>query len=252
MNDLRLWANYYYNMGFNVTYIIPEQNSGKAKNIYKSPTNDRYKIANMRQSFEEMRSFDYENSSGIGTVLGFNNLRALDFDGHETTEKNFNNFIERCLRLLNLPSSYEWVVRTPNNGFHIIIYAPNHRFPIDDNMTKAFTPNVNTYSNYGKGDNYVLKHIELRWNKHLVLPPSRNKDGKIYEFYSTKIPISLPKEINNDNLKDLLDELCFDKDEDETNLLGSYNQFYGWLFELTEQNRIYKERLFDKYHNDYY
>ena len=32
MKDLRLWANYYYNMGFNVTHIIPHLNEGKAKN----------------------------------------------------------------------------------------------------------------------------------------------------------------------------------------------------------------------------
>lgn len=35
MKDLRLWANYYYNMGFNVTHIIPKLNEGKAKH----PTN---------------------------------------------------------------------------------------------------------------------------------------------------------------------------------------------------------------------
>ncbi|MBA7518860.1 hypothetical protein ES705_10934 [subsurface metagenome] len=42
--------------------------------------NDRHKIQNLRQSLSEMQGFDWENSKGIGTVLGFNNLRALDFD----------------------------------------------------------------------------------------------------------------------------------------------------------------------------
>jgi hypothetical protein len=41
MNNLRLWANFYYNMGFNLTHIIAELNS-HAKNPYKSATNDRF------------------------------------------------------------------------------------------------------------------------------------------------------------------------------------------------------------------
>ena len=240
MNNLRLWAKYYYDMGFNVTHINPDKNRGKAKNIYKSPTNDRHKIANTRQSLEEMQNFDYENSTGIGTVLGFNNLRALDFDGlefnhgYKITEEAFKNFIKKCLKLLNLPLSYEWVVRTPNFGFHIIIYAPEHTFSIEEDKTKAFTPNINTYSK----DAVYPKHIELRWNKHLVLPPSININNNMYTFYFCDIPRDMPKKINNNNLKDLLDELCFDEYENNDNLFGCYNAYYGWLFEASYEEKV--------------
>jgi hypothetical protein len=59
MKDLRLWANYYYNMGFNITHINAKQNQ-KAKNPYKSATTDRFVIQNRRQELSEMQNFDWE------------------------------------------------------------------------------------------------------------------------------------------------------------------------------------------------
>lgn len=76
MKNLRLWADYYYNCGFNVTHIIPRLNINKSKNIFKSPTNDRHMLANNRQILADMHEFDWGNSIGIGCVLGFNRLRG--------------------------------------------------------------------------------------------------------------------------------------------------------------------------------
>jgi len=229
MNNLRLWANYYYNMGFNITHIVPEENIGKAKNIYKSPTNNRYKIANIRRSIEEMQSFDYENSTGIGTILGFNNLRAFDFDKWNNQGICESKIIE-SLELLELPLDYEWVVKTPSGGFHIIFYAPYHHFPIKDNKTKAFTPNSNLCYNNNKCDNF-FKHLELRYDKHLVLPPSYREDGKKYKFYFVDAPKKLPKEISNENLKNLLDKFCFTQYDTTNHLKGAYNDYLSHAFE---------------------
>lgn len=220
MNDLRLWANYYYNMGFNVTHIIPHLNEGKAKNTYKSPTNDRHILKNRRQTIEELNSYEWENSTGIGVVLGFSNLRALDFDftksGFERIyppqppdyiDKHYFNsfelFVKEVLHLLGLPMDYEWVVKTPNKGFHIIVLAENHNFPIKDNLTKAFTPNDLTYSGT------ALKSIELRWDKHLVLPPSLNEDVVKYKYMHCNFPTKKPLFIKNEGLIRMLNELCF-------------------------------------------
>lgn len=203
MTNLRLWANYYYNMGFNVTHIIPAKNKGKAKNIYKSPTNDRYKIANVRQSKVDMQNLDWENSLGIGAVLGFNNFRALDFDFHNHSECDKYKFIKKAISLLGLPHNYEWVVKTPNRGFHILFFSKQHKFKVKGNLTKAFTPNVKTY------DNIALKQIELRWDKHLVLPPSINQKNNNYKFFNFT-PKWEPLEISIDNLYNLLNEFCYD------------------------------------------
>lgn len=249
MNDLRLWANYYYNMGFNVTHIIPELNKGKAKNIYKSPTNDRHKIANVRQSLSEMQSLDWESSSGIGVVLGFNNLRALDFDfyyeggvsriyppqpPHYFDKEYFsttNTFIQHTLFLLGLPIDYEWVTITPSGGFHILFYSKQHRFSVKENLTKAFMPNDLTYSGVG------LKHIELRWDKHLILPPSINKDGIFYKFYNNKYPKKTPSEIDVNKLYSMLDEYCFDNIYNRT----GYNTMLGDYYETMEDTSFLQQ-----------
>jgi hypothetical protein len=176
MKELRLWANYYYNMGFNITHIIPSLNEGKAKNPYKSPTNDRHKIKNCRQSLNDVQSFYWEISTGIGVVLGFNNLRCIDFDfdiidtNHNFGDDEINLFIKAVLKLLNLPSNYEWVTKTPSGGFHILFYAGDHNLKVIDNKTKAFLPNKKYYDSFF--NRVKFSHIELRWDKHLVLPPS--------------------------------------------------------------------------------
>lgn len=243
MNDLRLWANYYYNMGFNVTHINARKNQS-AKNPYKSATNDRFEIQNRRQELSELQSFDWENSDGIGAVLGFNNLRALDFDFYihsacfeknkkgvfpmyplQTWEvdkpyfKNNEAFIAKALNLLGLPEEYEWVIKTPSGGFHIIIFSSWHQFTIRNNRTKAFIPNSLTYSRTG------LKRIEFRWNKHLVLPPSKNVSQDNYFFKNGAIPKNPPYEIDIKHFHTLLDEFCYEKIENES----GYNLYYHRL-----------------------
>lgn len=247
MNDLRLWANFYYNMGFNVTHIIPKQNEGKAKNPYKSATNDRYKIANIRQPISELQNLNWDDSEGIGVVLGFNNIRALDFDfinnngvsriyplqPPDYTEKHYfkNNdtFLQYTLYLLGLPKKYEWVIKTPSGGFHIIFYAPYHKFALKENLTKAFTPNGLVHDSIG------LEHIELRWDKHLVLPPSINDNGINYEFYYKKIPKHYPQELSLQDIKSLLDELCYD--EYDINKTG-YNLYRSGHYDNNDEEAI--------------
>lgn len=234
-NNLRLWANFYYNMGFNVTHIIPYLNEGKAKNPYKSPTNNRHILKNQRQTIAELNSFAWEISTGIGVVLGFNNLRAIDFDFYcyeweknehlnklsiERIDKIINGFIKKALDKLDLPNDYEWVIRTPNGGFHILIYSDSLPFLVEQNKTKAFIPNKNYYEKFGKyyhNTNYVphFSHIELRWDKHLVLPPSINKEYKKYGFRSDCIPKTLPIIVSQNSILSFLNEFCYDEKENE-------------------------------------
>ena len=80
MENLAKWGEYYNNLGFKVTHINPLLNDPKRKKIYKAPTNNRHLLKTQKQTKEDVLSLDWENSSGIGTVLGCNNLRAIDVD----------------------------------------------------------------------------------------------------------------------------------------------------------------------------
>lgn len=250
MNKLIFWANYYYNMGFNVTHIDAKKNQS-AKNPYKSATNNRYLLQNRRQELSELQSLDWENSDGIGVVLGFNNLRAIDFDFYcyewqkykwlnevptEKTEKIICSIVQKALSKLKLPSNYEWVIRTPNGGFHILIYSEPHPFNISQNKTKAFVPNKKYYEKYGGhffNDNCVprFSHLELRWDKHLVLPPSTNAESKTYQILSNNIPNNPPKVVTQDVIIALLNEFCYDEVEKES----GYNLFLS-IYEEEAKN----------------
>lgn len=259
MNDLRLWANYYYNMGFNVTHIIPHLNEGKAKNPYKSPSNDRHILKNRRQTIEELNSYDWGNSTGIGAVLGFNNLRAIDFDFHrwnrDVLPDKRNQLIHLSLQLLDLPENYEWVILTPNGGFHIIIFSNHYSIPVKQGLTRAFTPNIKYYHYCDEYDisAYHFRRIELRWDKHLVLPPSKIEtiihqetddrsfqtpfsEMNNYVFYFQKIPKKLPHEIKESDLKNLLNEICYDEYE-HSNKKG-YNLHLSDYYDNNDNERI--------------
>lgn len=242
MKGLRLWANYYFNMGFNVTHINAEKNRS-AKNPYKSATNDRFLLQNKRQELSNLQSFDWENADGVGVVLGFGNLRALDFDFYDKGVapiyplqewevdkpfyKNNETFITKTLSLLGLPEEYEWVIKTPSGGFHIIVYSSCHKFPIRDDRTKTFIPNELTYSRTG------LKQIELRWSKHLVLPPSNSANNENYYFKNKMIPKSYPFEIKIKNIDDLLMEFSYQEYATGTpfsntgDFMSGYNLYYS-------------------------
>ena len=76
MNEIFNAALKYHDLGFNLTYINPKKNDPLKKNIYKAQqTTDKKK--KKKQEFDELVSFDWKNSSGVGTVLGYKKLRAI-------------------------------------------------------------------------------------------------------------------------------------------------------------------------------
>ena len=200
MNKYFLYANYYYNFGFNVTCILNERNEHTSPGpvILKSPSHEWTHFKNTRQSLKTLHSYKWGKAKGIGIVLGYNGLRALDID-----ECYDFSVIPDFLSILDLPSDYEWVMKSgSHNGFHILFYADEHKFEVAKNKIKAF-----------KSERF--KHIELRWIGHLVLPPSIHFTLNNYEFLKPIIPKFAPTKINNDNLYLLLDKYCKRKSQEK-------------------------------------
>ena len=193
MDTYFLYANYYYNFGFNVTCILNERNehTDPGPNILKSPSHEWTHFSHTRQSLTTLHAYQWEKAKGLGLVLGYNNLRALDID-----ECHDLSIIPDFLDILDLPQDYEWVMKSgSHNGFHILFYAEEHKFEVAKNKIKAF-----------KSDRF--KHIELRWIGHLVLPPSIHISFNKYEFLNPVIPKRKPQKIENENLYVLLDKYC--------------------------------------------
>jgi hypothetical protein len=230
-------------MGFNITHIIPKVNQYKenCRNPFKSSTNDRTNLGDKRQAHSEFEAFNWDDAVGIGTVLGFNNLRALDFDGC----KDFQ-FIQTVLEKLNLDKSYEWLIRSGSeNGFHIIFYAEMHKYLPDNERTKAFIPNQNNALNFSR--------VELRWTKHLILPPSLSNEFKNYKFINCELPLSKPVYVDISTIETLINFLCVE--EDGNSNLGSYgiteyeNEFLDFT-PINSDDEEYDNE--DDYVHDYY
>jgi len=231
MKNLRDWAKYYYNLGFNVTHIVPEKND-PVKKIFKAPTNNRQLITFRRQDRDEMLSYDWDNATGIGMVLERDNIRAIDIDHksilkYDSNQKlsNLRNIIDDFLISVNLPADYPWVVETPTKGFHIIIQTndlpynlsinPNSKYK--EKQLKAFLPNrknQKVYPSFG--------HFEMRWRYHLTLPPSISKDGNQYNFINGT-PNCLPQEIKIEDVLCFVEKYCLEKDIDRK--VNGYNLF---------------------------
>lgn len=222
-----LYANFYHNLGMNVTHIKGNPNEERT---YKRPTDPKWDEHNI----EYINAQDWENATGIGVMLGSNQFRAIDIDkmfcgnqywadSKEEKEQMFLDFIHTCLELLELPADYSWVVKSgSHSGCHIIIkaqdiqnfnidtisYSPNSEFRVHDNLRQT-----------GAWDDIFLR-MELRWNDYLVLPPSIHSSGNLYEFYFKKTPNSIPLEVSIDALNNLLDYFCADDEYISCNYKG--------------------------------
>lgn len=231
MTDLNDWAVFYYDLGFNVTHIVPSKND-PSKYIYKAPTNSRQLITHRRQEINEMQSYDWENATGIGMILGRNNIRALDVDHLSKLKKystqnlsNLKPIIDEFLVDAKLPVNYPWVVQTPSKGYHIIIKTQDLPFktaisPLSlygEKKTKAFKLNNKNQKKYPS-----FGHFDLRWDLHLTLPPSISKENKKYIFING-IPESEPSEVKLEKVLSFIEKYCLD--EDLIKNIEGYNLF---------------------------
>ena len=235
MEKLIEWAEYYHNLGFKVTHINPLLNDPKKKKIYKSPTNNRHLLITENQTKNDVINLDWTNSSGIGTVLGCNNLRAIDIDfeskyklSGETKKIDIRPLIIEILESLGLPENYSWVVITPSGGAHVIFYSPAHMFKVTknpvseygENKTKALKPNIKILRRFNK-----LGHFELRWDLHLVLPPSIDKEGVRYKFWN-QLPTVSPLNITSQDLNKFFVDFCYDEDKNKKGYNLRLNEYH--------------------------
>lgn len=183
MREIENSANYYFNLGLNVTCIgetINEHNY-YCKNILKSPNHIWKHLFAVKQRETEFKSYDWENATGVGSVTGYNDLRVIDIDGCSDYK-----LLHEILGILNLPTNYEWVtISGSNNGFHIYINCRKFSYLGDNQVVTTFPPKPEFEKQFDK--------IEILWNTHIVLPPSLHKAGNKYQFLNCEKPLSLPR-----------------------------------------------------------
>jgi len=216
-SNLFVYASYFHNWSFNVTHIVPllsDKVYFLGEKSFKSPsiTHDIQHLINNKQELSELSAYNWKLATGIGVILGFNSLRAIDIDGCNDLE-----FVRKIIGLLKLPLDYKWVVKSgSNNGYHILFYADEHNYFIEPNKVRAFRSNLKYH--------HIYKHIELRWSDHLVLPPSIHFSGNRYEFIYG-FPDFKPLKIKIQNLEKMVDEISSTSTEEENDLNYKFDKF---------------------------
>lgn len=227
-NRLLFYANLYHYFGINVTcikgkpgdkvtYLHDDPWTGiELRHPFKEPSDPNWKdFFDEEQDIDYIQKQEWDDASGIGAVIGYKGLRALDFDildvlniNHSNLEK-FDKFVTKVLGLLQLPLDYQWVVRSGSgDGCHIIFRTKEISDLECDSV--GFVPSQKSVKEFGK-----FERMELRWKDHLVLPPSKSigyynesllyfPDYQWYQFYHGNFPNYIPMEVEIDNLNNLL------------------------------------------------
>lgn len=233
---LRFFSSLYHYFNMNVTCICakPSQRDKEGNSYdgyyhpFKEPSDKEWtKYTNLSQDSKYLNNQNWDEASGIGAVLGYKNLRALDFDDLAPMHENrrweewrypsLDNFISKALKLLGLPTDYQWVVRTGSTiGLHII-------FRMDD--VPDYSSNVVGFQSNTicKNNKEGFDRVELRWKGHLVLPPSKtsmyyNSGNPYYSylysygFYYCNFPNYAPIKISVTDLMRFLNYFCGETD----------------------------------------
>ena len=230
--EIKLYLSRFRALGIKTTVIKNKstKHNFEEKNILKSPYHEWDAIESEDKTQEDYSKLDINGATGVGCVLGYKNLRAIDIDGC----LNFK-VIEEMLEILGLPKSYPWVVRSGSQiGYHIIFKcSPKNGHLLDTKNEERF----NTYTNNGKIIAYkanrdyrhIFDKLELRFNGHLVLPPSLHISSHEYEFINGSIPKERPLTVEVDSIAILVDRYVVSGIQSH---LLSY--VYGDDFELGE------------------
>ncbi len=210
INDLILYANYYHNLGMNISPI----HGGN----YKNPSDtDWESFLENEQSIKYIQSCQWSDATGIGCILGYNEYRALDIDFlfysqedlllHEERDKKVEKFVSECLNLLRLPNDYPWVIKS-GSGYGIHIIFRTQGVPISEKVY-AYSPSDAYKGDPATDNGRLFKLIEFRCNCFLVLPPSLHDErNNHYAFYHDYIPEYKPFFVDISNIYKLLNHYC--------------------------------------------
>lgn len=197
-NALLDQAKHYHSLGLNVFCIGSRENIFNCddNNLLKAPNHEWHQFIDIRQNHEYLTTLDWENAVGLGIILGYKNICAIDIDG-------VNDFaiVENIIKFLGLPDKYQWILKSGSHtGYHIIFQCndigEDHSDP--DEMIRFGLGDTNAY--YPNLDDRVFYKIEFKWRGNIVLPNSLHLSGNSYEFINNR-PESFPEIVSFNKIR---------------------------------------------------
>jgi len=171
----------------------------------KRPVIEWAKWQTEKQSKNDIESMPWKKATGLGAVMGIDDLRLFDIDGIQDYE-----LVEELLVDLGLPEKYTWVVQSGSGeGFHIYFRSkePTPKSPPGRVLFDKIGGEKAVYKFKLKKDG-LCKHIELRWKDcQTALPPSMHESSGMYSFYY-KEPLEAPEYVAAEKVVDCQLNLC--------------------------------------------
>jgi hypothetical protein len=225
MKNIYRSACYFYDLGINIFCIsnnITYKNYD-ALNTLKSPCHSWEHMIERRQTKEELDKLPWAQATGLGIILGYNNLMAIDVDGFYDEK-----LIKLICEFLSLPSDYKWVVLSGSKtGFHIILEVTDKEI-INDRNFKEY--DYETYSQFSTWPNYQFEFtpfgkgnanayypvssqirpfnkMEFLWKANLAIPPSQHISTDSYNFING-FPKLKPSTVSIKKLFQLKEKTC--------------------------------------------
>ena len=201
---LKKYAQIYHeSFDFNISCISSKINQYNInENVLKAPNHEWVELQKSRQSKSELNNYSWHEATGLGIILGYNGIRALDIDNCEDF-----SLVDVFLKELALPVDYEWVIKSGSQkGFHVLFYCDDYERAYDADGRVSY---------HSKKD-FNFEKIDLMWDGHLVLPPTIHKENYNYTFlfvdtriafFEDKIPKNQPKKVDKKNVDILLKKI---------------------------------------------
>jgi ABC-type Mn2+/Zn2+ transport system ATPase subunit len=187
MNNLAYAAEQYHAFGVNVLPIM----NGKVPAIKWD------NLQTEKQSSEEIASYDWTHSTGVGIVSGVNGFVCIDIDHIKNA-----SVVSIVLKELGLTEQYMWQVKSGSGeGFHIWIRV-SEALPFKKGVV------------WGTSKDGSFDHLEIRWKEcQTLVPPSLHISGKQYEWVNG-VPINEPAMVSIGALLEAFEAVAFLKADD--------------------------------------
>jgi hypothetical protein len=133
----------------------------------KKATMEWEDLQTREQPLEEVKSYNWQNATGIAIISGVNGYMCFDID------KAQDDFaLKTILTALGLPADYQWQVRSGSGkGYHLWIKMLGE-IPFSD--AKGVIK--------GNSIDGSFDHLELRLKEcYTVIPPSKHPSGGTYQ-----------------------------------------------------------------------
>jgi hypothetical protein len=206
------YASLYHSFGFNVICIegVRTVFNNHDNNLLKAPSHEWERWQKEIQSSGEVSNLPWSNAVGLGIILGYNSVMAIDIDG----VLDFS-FVRSICQFLGLPSNYPWIVKSGSRcGYHIILQCSDLREEGPEKKINGkefilasgseYEPpfgGEDTNAYYPPLGNRLFNKIEFKWRGNLVLPPSIHVTANLYDFIDG-IPSKPPSIIEFDRLSE--------------------------------------------------